>query len=246
MPAATDGDVTSLKRRLQAVEAIAFDLDGTLLDTVHDIAFALNVLLSERALPSIATQRVADLIGKGMPNLVRRAVAEVRGVAPDETELSGLLARFGAIYADVLGQRTVPFAGVVDGLERLMAAGYRLAVVTNKASGFIAPHLERAGIDKFFATQVGAGDAAAAKPDPAPLRLAAERLGVAPERVLMVGDSGNDARCARAAGCPVLILPYGYNEGTPVEDLDCDGIVDSIAGVADLVLDARGSPLLIR
>ena len=236
-----DAEAAALARALRDVEAIAFDLDGTLLDTVHDLALAMNRLFAERALAPIATARVADLIGKGMPNLVRRAFAEVSGRAADDAEVGALLDRFGAIYAGVLGTRTVLFGGVVDGLARLHAAGYPLAVVTNKARDFIAPHLARAGLARYFATCVGAGDALAVKPDPAPLRVAAERLGVPVSRMLMVGDSGNDARCARAAGCPVVILPYGYNEGAPVQAIDCDGIVDSIATLADRVLAARAA-----
>lgn len=238
MPAPGAEAVSSLDVVMRDVEAIAFDLDGTLLDTVHDLAFALNRLFAERKLADIATSRVANLIGKGMPNLVRRAVAEVGGRLPGDAELAALLDRFGVLYAECLGRQSVPYAGVVDGLARLYAAGYPLAVVTNKAREFIAPHLAHAGIGRYFAVCVGAGDAAAVKPDAAPLRLAAERLGVAASRILMVGDSSNDARCARAAGCPVVILPYGYNEGLPVQDIDCDGIVDSIATLADRLLGA--------
>ncbi len=233
------GDAAAaLRLATRNIEAVAFDLDGTLLDTVHDLAFALNGLFAERKLASIATVRVANLIGKGMPNLVRKAVADVGGRVPGEPALAALLDRFAVLYADALGKRSVLFVGVADGLARLHAAGYPLAVVTNKARQFIAPHLERAGIAQYFKVCVGAGDATAVKPDPALLRLAAGRLGVSASRLLMVGDSSNDARCARAAGCPVVILPYGYNEGAPVQDIDCDGIVESIAALADLVLGA--------
>jgi phosphoglycolate phosphatase len=102
-------------------------------------------------------------------------------------------------------------------------------VVTNKASRFVAPHLRHAGLADCFDATIGGDDAMAKKPDPAPLRLAAQRLGVDASRLLMVGDSGNDALAARAAGCPVVIVPYGYNEGVPVLELDCDGIVASLS-----------------
>jgi phosphoglycolate phosphatase len=111
--------------------------------------------------------------------------------------------------------------------------------VTNKASRFVRPHLALAGIERLFDVVVGGDDASAKKPDPAPLRLVAERLGLAPADVLMVGDSGNDAQCARAAGCPVVVVPYGYNEGVPVEALDADGIVGTVRDAADLVLRAH-------
>jgi phosphoglycolate phosphatase len=226
--------------RTFAVDALAFDLDGTLLDTVHDLANAVNRLLAEAGLARLAKARIRDLIGKGIANLVTRAVTESRGVAPDAGELDWLLSRYQRLYEETLGHHTVLFDGVVEGLERLRAAGFRLAVVTNKATRFVAPHLERAGIGHLFDTIVGGDDAPAKKPDPAPLRLAAARLGVAPANLLMVGDSGNDALAARAAGCPIVIVPYGYNEGQAVEALACDGIVSSLAMLPDLCRRASG------
>lgn len=217
------------------VDAIAFDLDGTLLDTVHDLARSVNRLLSEQRWPALRKTRIAELIGKGMANLVARAVHESRGHAPGADELAALIARYQAIYAEGLGRETVPFPGVVEGLRRLRDAGFRLAVVTNKASRFVAPHLEQAGIAHYFETAIGGDDAVAKKPDPAPLLLAAGRLGVAPSRLLMIGDSGIDARAARAAGCPVLMVPYGYNEGAPVDSEDSDGVVASLCALADRV-----------
>jgi phosphoglycolate phosphatase len=228
------------------VRAVAFDLDGTLLDTVGDLAAAVNALLRELGLRALPTAAVRDLVGKGMANLVTRALEAVRGARPGAVELATLLVRYQSLYAAQLGRETRLYPGVVDGLARMRAAGLKLAVVTNKASRFVLPHLEQAGIGAYFDASVGGDDAAAKKPDPAPLRLAAERLGVDVRRLLMVGDSGNDALAARAAGCPVLIVPYGYNEGQPVEALDADGIVASLREVADLVSPASAEPTLAR
>ncbi|MDH4180499.1 MAG: phosphoglycolate phosphatase [Betaproteobacteria bacterium] len=228
----------SASARTFAVAAVAFDLDGTLLDTVHDLAAAVNRLLAEHAMAPLPKATVRDLVGKGMANLVGRAVALSRGAAPPADELGALLARYQAIYAEQLGRETTLFPGVVEGLDRLREAGLALGVVTNKASRFVAPHLERAGIAHYFAATVGGDDAPAKKPDAAPMRLVARRLGVAASRLLMVGDSGNDALAARAAGCPVVVVPYGYNEGLPVASLDVDGIVGSILELAGLVTRA--------
>jgi phosphoglycolate phosphatase len=220
------------------IAGVAFDLDGTLLDTIHDLAAAVNALLRERGWAPLPKDAIRDLVGKGMANLVGRAVEAARGTRPDVAEVASLLQRYQQLYAEQLGRETVLFPGVVEGLARMRGAGLALAVVTNKASRFVAPHLEHAGIAHFFAAAIGGDDAPAKKPDPAPLALAARRLGIALPRLLMVGDSVNDARAARAAGCPVLIVPYGYNEGQPVEALDCDGIVASLDEVADRVLRA--------
>ena len=224
------------------VQAVAFDLDGTLLDTVHDLAAAVNDLLREIDLRPLPKAAVRDLVGKGMANLLARAVEAARGAAPDGDEVAALLPRYQAIYGALLGRETKVYPGVVEGLARMREAGLELAVVTNKASRFVAPHLEQAGIARFFATAVGGDDAPAKKPDPAPLRLAAHRLGVDVRRLLMVGDSGNDALAARAAGCPVVVVPYGYNEGRPVATIDADAIVESIPEVADLVCRREPKP----
>ena len=148
-----------------------------------------------------------------------------RGRAPDDAELAALLPRYQAHYENVLGRETEAYPGLMETLIRLQDEGFRMAVVTNKATRFVRPHLDKAGILRFFDAIVGGDDAHAKKPDPAPVVMAAQRLGVPVSRMLMVGDSINDAQAARAAGCPVVLLPHGYNEGEPVHVLDCDGIV---------------------
>ncbi|MEP7329431.1 MAG: phosphoglycolate phosphatase [Betaproteobacteria bacterium] len=211
------------------VDAVAFDLDGTLLDTIHDIATAVNVLLVEEHLAPLPKDAVRDLVGKGMHNLLSRALA-LRGAPPrDDASMAQLLTRYQVHYASVLGRETVAYPGVMFALDQLRGRGFKLAVVTNKASRFVRPHLEHAGMADYFAAVVGGDDAVAKKPDAAPVLLAAQQLGVAPARMLMVGDSANDVDAARAAGSPVLAVPYGYNEGRSVQSFAADGIVDSLA-----------------
>jgi phosphoglycolate phosphatase len=220
------------------VSAIAFDLDGTLLDTIHDLAAAVNALLRELGHPPLPKDTIRVFVGKGMPNLVRRALAAATGTPPaaiEETELADALARYQAHYAARLGRETRPFPGMVEGLTRLHAMGFPLAVVTNKAARFVRPHLAQAGIEHFFALLVGGDDLPTRKPDPGPLLHVVQVFGVPPQRLLMVGDSNNDVLAARAAGCPVLVLPYGYSEGEPVQSLDADGIVPTLAAVAERV-----------
>jgi phosphoglycolate phosphatase len=220
------------------VSAIAFDLDGTLLDTIHDLAAAVNALLAELGHPPLAKDAIRALVGKGMPNLVRRAIAAATGMSPaaiEEIELADALARYQAHYAARLGRETRPFPGMVEGLERLRGMGFPLAVVTNKATRFVRPHLAQAGIEHFFAVVIGGDDLPGRKPDPGPLLHVAAAFGVPPQRLLMVGDSANDVQAARAAGSPVLVLPYGYSEGESVQSLQADGIVASLAAVAERV-----------
>ena len=211
------------------VDAVAFDLDGTLLDTVHDLAASVNLLLVENSMRALPQAQVRDLVGKGIGNLISRSVTIVRGDSPGPVELATLLARYEEIYAAELGRRTQPYEGMIEALHALRAVGIKLAVVTNKLARFIEPHLRLAGIVDLFDATVGAGDAPARKPDRAPLDLAARRMGVDVARMLMVGDSINDVQAARAAGCPTVVVPYGYREGMSVEALGADAIVASLA-----------------
>ena len=220
------------------VSAIAFDLDGTLLDTIHDLAAAVNALLAELGHPPLAQDVIGTMIGKGMANLVRRVLALATAVSPaavDDSEVKDALVRYQAHYASRLGRETRAFPGMADGLARLCAMGVPLAIITNKATRFVRPHLAQAGIERFFAVVIGGDDLPTKKPDPGPLLHAAEVFGIPPCRLLMVGDSANDVAAARGAGCPVLVVPYGYREGMPVHELEADGIVASIHAVADRV-----------
>jgi phosphoglycolate phosphatase len=221
-----------------AIRAIAFDLDGTLLDTIHDLAGAVNALLEELGLPALPKAEIRDMVGKGMPNLVRRVLARATGVSPaaiEDADIASALVGYQRHYAAQLGRETKSFPGLAEALTRLRAMGFPLAVITNKATRFVRPHLERAGIAGYFAQVIGGDDLPAKKPDPAPLLHVAAAFGIAPAQLLMVGDSINDVAAARAAGCPVLVLPHGYNEGEPVQSLDADGIVPTLLAIPDRV-----------
>jgi phosphoglycolate phosphatase len=224
--------------RVFEVSAIALDLDGTLLDTIHDLAAATNALLAELGYAPLPKDAIRALVGKGIANLLQRALALASGVPADAIgadALADALPRYQRHYGAVLGRETRPFPGMDEGLARLRAMGFPLAVVTNKAARFVQPHLEHAGIAGHFALVIGGDTLATRKPDAGPLLHVAAAFGIPPARLLMVGDSINDVESARAAGCPVLVLPYGYNEGLPVQSLDADGIVPSLAAVADRV-----------
>lgn len=227
------------------VGAIAFDLDGTLLDTIHDLAAAVNTMLAEMGYPPLAKADITLMVGKGLQNLVRRALALAFGVSPaalEDAEVDAALSRYYVHYTAQLGRETELYPGVLEGLQRIAALGIPMAVITNKARRFALPHLELAGLTPYFRLLVGGDDLPRKKPAPDPLLFVAERLGVAPAQLLMVGDSVNDAQAARAAGCPVVVLPYGYNEGEPVHSIDADDIVPSLLAVADRVRRVEPQP----
>jgi phosphoglycolate phosphatase len=223
------------------IRAVAIDLDGTLLDTIHDLAAAVNLMLDALGLTPLPQPRIRTFVGKGMANLVRRALHAAQAREPDETQLGHAVRLYEDCYESILGRDTEPYHGVREGLDRLRAMNLELACVTNKASRFTLPLLKQTHFDRYFALTVSGDDLPHKKPHPLPLQYAAGYFGVQPAELLMIGDSVNDAQAARAAGSPVLIVPYGYNEGVAVDQLDCDGFVESIAAAADWVA-ARSAP----
>jgi phosphoglycolate phosphatase len=216
--------------------AVLFDLDGTLLDSAPDLAAAANAMLAELGLPARDPAVIATYIGKGIPKLVERALTGALDAAADPVLSARALPMYERYYAEESGRRSVPFPGVIDGLRALHDAGLPLACITNKAERFTLDLLQRTGLDGFFPVVVCGDTVARKKPDPEPVLTACARLGVRPADALMIGDSANDCQAARAAGCPVWCVPYGYNEGRPVETLDCDLIVPDLTEAARRLL----------
>jgi phosphoglycolate phosphatase len=217
--------------------AVLFDLDGTLLDSAPDLAAAANAMLAELGMPPRDPTVIATYIGKGIPRLVERTLTGSLDAAADPALLAQALPIYEHRYAAESGRRSVPFPGVIEGLRALHAAGLPLACITNKAERFTVDLLQRTGLDGFFAVVICGDTVARKKPDPEPVLTACARLDVRPADALMIGDSANDVQAARAAGCPVWCVPYGYNEGQPVESLDCDAIVPDLAEAARRLLD---------
>lgn len=222
------------------VRAALIDLDGTLLDTIPDLAEAANRTLTAIGRAPLPVETVRTYVGKGIPVLVKRCLTGHLddGVEPDADELAQALPLFKHHYAIVNGAQTVVYPHVREGLEAMRAMGLGLACITNKAADFTLPLLERTGLAAFFAVVVSGDTTPYKKPHPGPLLHACAHLGVEPEQTVMIGDSSNDALAGRSAGCRVLCVPYGYNEGGDVHDLDCDAIVDSLVDAAALMQPA--------
>lgn len=204
------------------------DLDGTLIDTLPDFDVAINAMLRELALPAVDAATLSDMIGRGSEQLIRSVLAHVG--AP----LSLYQAAWDSYwhrYLAINGQHARVYPGVREGIAALRDMGMKLACLTNKPGDFARPLLDRAGLSDSFEF-VFAGEAfERKKPDPLPLQRTCEALGGTPSCTLMIGDSSNDARAARAAGCAVVLVTYGYNHGEPVRSVDADAFVDSIAQV---------------
>jgi len=211
---------------LSRFDAAIVDLDGTMVDTLGDFVVALNLMLDDLSLPPVAAATVARMVGKGSEHLILSVLAHVQ--APAQESFDRAWARYQHHYREVNGRHSTVYPGVVDGLQTLRARGLKLACLTNKPTAFAKSLLATKGLDGFFAVTFGGDAFERKKPDPLPLRKACEALGTDPARTLMIGDSSNDARAARAAGCPVVLVRYGYNHGEPIESVDADGFVDSL------------------
>lgn len=207
---------------LSRCDAAIVDLDGTLVDTLPDFLAALNAMLAELGLGAVDEGFVARSVGKGSEHLLRRTLAEV---GASESLYEQAWAAYQRHYREVNGRGASVYPGAVEGLQRLADAGWRLACVTNKPTAFAVALLERTALARFFAHTFGGDAFARRKPDPLPLLEACRALASSPARTLMIGDSSNDAAAARAAGCPVLLVTYGYNHGEPVRGVDADGFV---------------------
>jgi phosphoglycolate phosphatase len=221
------------------VRAVLLDLDGTLLDTAPDLLEAANGMLRDLGQPQIDEATVRAYVGRGIANLVKRLLAGRLDAADDqEPPPAEAMANFRQHYAVSNGCHTKLFPGVREGLEALRARGLPLACVTNKAEVFTLPLLERMGLAGFFQVVVSGDTLPRAKPDPMQLVWVCGRFDLKPKDMLFIGDSVNDVKAARAAGCPVFVVPYGYNEGRGVRGLDSDAIVASIEEAAVLISNA--------
>lgn len=218
-----------------AIRTVTLDLDGTLLDTAPDLHAAANATLAELGLPLCSEADIRRYVGRGIAHLVFRFTATDSRTEADTALAESALPIFRRHYAALNGRAAAPYPGVIEGLDKLRARGIKMAVITNKAAAFTDPLLVSSGLAPYLEFAISGDTLAEKKPHPLPLLHACEKLGSTPATNLHIGDSRHDAAAARAAGCPVFIVPYGYNEGEDVRKLDCDAIVASLDHAADLL-----------
>ena len=217
--------MNSILLNQRALRAAIVDLDGTLVDTVGDFDVALNRMLTDLGLPGVDRAFILHTVGKGSEHLIRSTLSHVGAQAG---LYDAAWARYQHHYLAINGDHAEVFPGVVEGLERLRDAGLALACLTNKPTAFAKALLARKGLDGYFTVSFGGDAFERKKPDPLPLLKTCEALGTLPAQTLMIGDSSNDAQAARAAGCPVALVTYGYNHGEPVAQVDADAWVDRL------------------
>lgn len=231
--------------RFLNVGAVIVDLDGTMVDTLGDFEVALNRMLAELALPPVDRALVERTVGKGSEHLIRQVLAEQlqrvavsAGACPATSPQARYEQAWRAYqlhYRAINGDFSDVYPGVREGLQALQSLGLPMACLTNKPRAFAEDLLEAKGLSGFFSQVFGGDSFERKKPDPLPLVRTCEALGSLPRHTLMVGDSENDGQAARAAGCPVALVTYGYNHGRPIAEAPHDALVASLTELPALL-----------
>ncbi len=218
-----------------AIRAVIIDLDGTMLDTVPDFHVAINRMRAEFGLAAISAERIGAMVGKGSENLIRSVLALDFDAAGVEQHYPAAMDAYQRHYLAINGDHSALYDGVLAGLDTMQAMGLRMACVTNKPIAFAAPLLAKKGLAPYFEIVYGGECLPKKKPHPMPLLQVCADFDLAPGQVVAIGDSSNDAEAARAAGCFVLAVPYGYNHGVSIHDTDSDGIVNTLLEAATMI-----------
>jgi len=220
---------------LKKPEMVLIDVDGTLVDSVPDLAWCVDEMMKLLGREPYGEDVVRNWVGNGVERLTRRAlIGQLNGEPSDEDFEKGYPI-FLELYAENTSKRSVLYPGVREGVDYLKSQGYRLGCVTNKAAQFTLPLLKDLGVHDDFEIVVSGDDLPKKKPDPLPLLHAAEKLGAKPENAMMIGDSQSDVKAARAAGFQIVCMSYGYNHGEDIRQYNPDAVIDSMVELQGLL-----------
>jgi phosphoglycolate phosphatase len=221
-------------------DMVLIDVDGTLVDSVPDLAFCVDAMMQRLGRPPRGEAAVRNWVGNGVERLVQRALTGDLDGAASAEDYARAYPVFLELYAENTSQRSVLYPGVREGLDLLVRRGHRLGCVTNKAAQFTEPLLADMGIRAAFELVVSGDTLPEKKPSPLPLLHAAEWFGVEPARALMIGDSISDVKAARAAGFAIICMSYGYNHGRDIRDFAPDAVIDSMTELDRLLATPAG------
>jgi phosphoglycolate phosphatase len=216
------------------ISAIVLDLDGTLLHSAPELAEAANRMLRDMGRPAASQELLMSYIGNGISWLVKRALTGDMHAEPDGPLFDKAMPFFDMHYTELLSQ-SKPYPGVMEGLNAMRDAGFKLGCITNKSARYTDPLMLSSGLAPYFSIVVSGDTLPEKKPHPLPLLHSAKFFGVPVTNMLMIGDSLNDTLAARAAGCPVFCVPYGYNHGKPVNGLDLDAVIPDVSAALKLI-----------
>ena len=219
---------------IKTPELVLLDLDGTLVDSIPDLAYSINATLLQLSLEERNINSIRNWVGNGVEKLLHRALTnEMDGVA--KTELfDNAFEKFMAIYNENMCATSICYPGVREGIDFLKEKNIKLGCVTNKSGQFVGPILEKLGLMNDMSIVIAGDTLARKKPDPMPLLHAAKIFEKNPTQSLMIGDSESDVKAARAAGFQIVCVSYGYNHGHDIRDTNPDAVVDSLAELPKL------------
>jgi len=212
---------------------IMIDVDGTLVDSVPDLAYCIDEMMQELGLQKWGEAKVRHWVGNGVPKLVERALTGELGGRPIKEVFDKAYPIFLDLYRDNTAEKSYLYDGVREGLDYLKSQGYQLGCVTNKSEQFTHPLLKVLGIFNDFKIIISGDTLAKRKPDPMPLLYCADLFNLKPEECLMLGDSVSDVKAARAAGFAIICMSYGYNHGNDIADESPDLVIDSMSQLSD-------------
>ena len=212
---------------------IIIDVDGTLVDSVPDLAYCIDEMMQQLGLQKWGEAKVRHWVGNGVPKLVERALTGELEGQPIQEVFDIAYPIFLDLYEDNNAQRSYLYDGVREGLDYLISQGYQLGCVTNKSEQFTHPLLKALGIFNDFKIIISGDTLAKRKPDPMPLLYCAEHFNLKPKECLMLGDSVSDVKAARAAGFDIICMSYGYNHGNDIADENPDLVIDSMNQLSD-------------
>ena len=216
-------------------QMILIDVDGTLVDSVPDLAWCVDEMMKSIDMPERGESAVREWVGNGVEKLVRRALSNSLEDEPDEDLFKKAYPVFLELYKDNTCKRSTLYPGVIEALDYFANQGYKLGCVTNKAEQFTRPLLDQLGLLSRFEVLICGDTLERKKPDPLPLLHAAEHFSVAPEKSLMIGDSISDVKAARAAGFHIVCMSYGYNHGVDIRDAKPDAVIDRMDDISKLL-----------
>lgn len=220
---------------LKRPEMVLIDVDGTLVDSVPDLTYCIDEMMKQLDMPTRGEARVRHWVGNGVERLVKRGLINQLDGEPNEALYAKAIEIFRELYTVNTSVRSCLYDGVPEAMEFLKSTGVKIGCVTNKASEFTLPLLKDLGISDYFETILCGDMVERKKPDPLPLIMSAEKLGVSPQSSLMIGDSMSDVNAARAANFSIICMSYGYNHGEDIRDYDPDAVIDTMTEIKDHV-----------